>query len=237
MRIEDISPTGANTTLKDPGAQQSTGGRGLTIAGSRDGKRLYIGNNAGVGRSNDGGKTWKHLQRPQPKPGSVAVPGALLATNVYDLAVAKDPDIVLACTNYDIRKTARDGIYRSTDAGANWSLVQPFAETGQIITAPENAEILFAACATALVRRTNSGAAWSTLNVALNGGRVFHVAAGAIASGAQEATRRLFALGTKLWVSTNGGGAWAVDNTSPLKGAKPNDAVSPSTRLIAIHPA
>ena len=50
MRLEDISPTGKNTTLKHAGFQQSTGGRALTVAGSRDGKRLYIGNNAGVWR-------------------------------------------------------------------------------------------------------------------------------------------------------------------------------------------
>ena len=70
MRIEDISPTGKNTTLKDPNFQQSTGGRGLTIAGSPDGRRLYIGNNAGVWRSKDGGLTWTHLERPQPRPGA-----------------------------------------------------------------------------------------------------------------------------------------------------------------------
>ena len=236
MRIEDISPTGNNTTLKQPGSQQSTGGRGLTIAGARDGQRLYMGNNAGVWRSNDSGKTWKHLERPQPRPGSVAVPGALLAMNVYDLAVAKNPDIVLACTNYDVRKTSQNGIYRSTDGGSMWSLVQPFADTGQIITAPENAEILFAACGNALVRSPNSGAAWSKLNVPLAGGSVFCVAAGAIAAGAQ-ATRRIYALGTKLWVSTNGGGTWTVNNTSPLTGVKPGDAVVPSARQLAIHPA
>jgi hypothetical protein len=101
MRVEDISPTGNNTTLKQPGSQQSTGGRGLCVAGSRDGKRLYIGNNAGVWRSNDGGKNWKHMERPQPKSGTVAVPGAILSLNVYDLAVAKDPNVAFIA-----RKTA-----------------------------------------------------------------------------------------------------------------------------------
>ncbi len=48
MRVEDINPTGNNTTLKQPLSGQSTGGRGLTIAGARDGQRLYIGNNAGA---------------------------------------------------------------------------------------------------------------------------------------------------------------------------------------------
>lgn len=237
MRIEDISPTGNNTTLKQPASQQSTGGRGLTIAGSRDGRRLYIGNNAGVWRSNDGGKTWKHMERPQPKPGTVAASGALLALNVYDLAVAKDPDIVLACTNSDIRKTNQSGIYRSTDGGANWSLVRQFTETGQIVAAPENAEILFAAFGSALMKSVNSGAAWSKINLPLNGGAVWHVVVGSVAAPTQEATRRIYALGTQLWFSTNGGGTWTVDGASPVTGSKPSDAVGPSTRLIAIHPA
>ena len=237
MRVEDISPNGKNTTLTQPGSQQSTGGRALTIAGTPDGSRLYIGNNAGVWRSSDSGNIWTHMERPQPKARTVAVPGALLAMNVYDLAVAKDPEIVLACTNYDIRKTGRNGIYRSTDGGTTWSLVQPFAEMGQIITAPENAEVLFAACGSALVKSANSGAAWSNLNVPLSGGSVFSVAAGPIATANQEASRRIYVLGTKLWVSTNGGGAWTVDNTSPLTGSKPSDAVGPTTRVIAIHPA
>jgi hypothetical protein len=232
MHIEDISPAGNNTTLTQP--WQSTGGRGLTIAGARDGKRLYVGNNAGVWRSNDGGKTWTHLERPQPKPGSVAVPGALLAMNVYDLAVAKNPDIVLACTNYDIRKTSNDGIWRSTDGGANWKLVQPFPETGRIITAPENAEILFAACGYELVKSRNSGAAWSRLDPI--GFEVFCVAVGAIAAAAQEATRRIYALGEELYISTDGGGSFSLVDICPLGGFKPKDHSGPTTRVIAIHP-
>jgi hypothetical protein len=234
MRIEDISPTLNKTRLTTSAAVQSTGGRALTIAGVPDGRRLYVGNNAGVWRSNDGGKTWTHLERPQPKPGSITVPGALLAMNVYDIAVAKNPDIVLACTNYDVRQASKDGIWRSTDGGANWSPAQSFAETGRILTAPENAEILFAACGNSLVKSTNSGAAWSKLSPI--GFSVFCVAVGAIAAGAQEATRRIYALGMSLWVSSDGGSSWIEDDTCPLRGFKPKDAVGATTRLIAIHP-
>jgi hypothetical protein len=236
MRVEDISPTGNNTTLKQPGSQQSTGGRGLCVAGSRDGKRLYIGNNAGVWRSNDGGKNWKHMERPQPKSGTVAVPGAILSLNVYDLAVAKDPNVVLACTNYDIRKPARDGIYRSKDGGVNWTLVQPFPATGQIVNAPENPDILFAAIGTAIMKSVNGGATWSKLTLPLGNGEVWHVAAAAPATAGQENTRRLYALGTQMLTSKNGGATWTADPSNTVSGSPPRDAVGPSARLLAIHP-
>ena len=67
----------------------------------------------------------------------------MLALNVYDLAVAKNPDVVLACTNFDLRTVnPRDGIWRSTDAGVSWKLVKASAKTGQIVVAPENADVL-----------------------------------------------------------------------------------------------
>jgi hypothetical protein len=236
MRVEDISPTGNNTTLKKPFSLQSTGGRGLCIAGSRDGKRLYIGNNAGVWRSNDGGKNWKHMERPQPKAGTVAVPGALWSLNVYDLTVAKDPNVVLACTNYDIRKPAQNGIYRSKDGGVNWKLVQAFPATGQIVNAPENPDILFAAVGTAIVKSVNAGAAWSNLTLPLGDGQVWHVAAAAPATAGQENTRRLYALGTQMLTSKDGGATWTPDASNTVSGSQPFDAMLPSTRLLAIHP-
>ena len=237
MRIEDISPTGKNTTLTRPEKQQSTGGRALTVAGSPDGKRLYIGNNAGVWRSNDGGLTWIHMERPQPRPGTFDVPGALLALNVYDLAVAKNPDVVLACTNYDLRKPPQDGIWRSTDAGASWKLVKRFVNTGQIVAAPDNAAVLFAACGTALLRSDDSGATWTTLSVPLGAAKVWQVAVGPAGTGG-ESTRRIYALGDGklLWTSSDGGGAWTLDTTGPLNGFVPGDAPDRSARLLAIHP-
>ena len=132
----------------------------------------------------------------------------MLSLNVYDLAVAKDPDVVLACTNYEIRKTKQDGIWRSTDGGANWKLVQPFAVTGQIVAAPENAAVLFAAGGNALVRSDDSGATWKKLTILLGAASVFHVTVGPAAA-AGESTRRIYALG-------NGGVLW----TSPTVAAR-----------------
>src|SRR5260370_1063186 len=78
-QISDVGPIPERT--KPTAGGQSASGRGLTIAASSDEKRVYVGNNAGVWRSDDRGVSFKHMVRPQPKKGSVSVPGALLCLN------------------------------------------------------------------------------------------------------------------------------------------------------------
>ena len=230
-QITDVSPTPERTKLTFSG--MSATGRGLTIAASKDGKRVYIGNNAGVWRSDDSGVNWKHMVRPQPKKGSTSVPGALFCLNVYDLAVAKDPDIVLASTGRDIRSSPKNGIYRSTDGGRNWDLVRPFLMTGQIVSAPDDPTIIFAACGTALIKGVNSGATWSTLPLPLSGGKVWHVVVGP----GPDATRRIYALGDRMQFSVDGGANWNPDPACPVQGSPPSDVGGPSTRVIALHPS
>lgn len=231
--IEDVSPTPERTTVSMD--NQSASGRGLTIAASPDGQRVYIGNNAGVWRSDDSGLNWKHMVRPQPKPLTTSVQGALLCLNVYDLAVASKPDIVLAATSRDIRQPAQSGIYRSTDGAVNWKLVQQLDITGQLVAAPDDPSILFAAAGSTLFKSIDSGATWSTLPVPLAGAQVWHVAVGK----GPDATRHIYALGadTRIWFSTDGGANWKIDTGNVVPGSPPADAVGPSTRILSIHPA
>ncbi len=237
LRIEDVSPVldPTLTVIKLSAAEQSASGRGLTIAASPDGKRVYLGNNAGVWRSNDGGVNWEHMTRPQPSGTSTSVPGALLPLNVYDLAVsAANADIVLAATAYDIRKPGKNGLYRSTDGGRNWALVLPFAITGQIAAAPDDPKVFYVAGGSALAKGIDSGSSWSNLPLPLGAGdQVWHVAVGP----GPDASRRIYALGTKLWFSTDGGAHWQVDGSAPRTGSPPADAPGTSTRMLAVHPA
>src|SRR5712692_1186431 len=141
----DVSPTVTSFTSAD--IQHSPSGRILSLAASADpapgcyvpGRRctigtppvaltprLYAGTFAGVWRSDDGGRTWRQLTRPQPPEGVNAVPGALMVPNVYDLAVSRvNRDLVLAATAGDTRRApqSKNGIYRSADGGETWSLV------------------------------------------------------------------------------------------------------------------
>ncbi len=212
-------------------------GRGLTIVASPDGKRVYAGNNSGVWRSNDGGANFIHMTRPQPPQGTTSVPGALLSLDVYDLAVCiTDPNIVLAATNFDIRRPGNNGIYRSTDGGVNWTLVQALGANGQIAATDEPSLFFSGGGQAGLLKSTDFGATWNFLPLSpfnLGPDSVFHVAFGP----KPEATRRIYALGTRLWFSTDGGANWQEDTNVPMLGGPPNDAVGLSTRVMAIHPS
>ncbi len=153
LRIDDASPFLDRTQLPFPSGWQSAAGRGLTIAASPDGMRVYMGANAGVWRSDDGGINWVQMTRPQPSRHTTTVPGALLVNSVYDIAVsATDPDMVMVAANYDIRVQSQSGIYRSVDGANSWTLVQPFLAAtgidavGQISAAPDEPELFYAAC-------------------------------------------------------------------------------------------
>jgi len=236
-RIQDVSPELDRTKLTFPRFFQSVAGRGLTIVASPDGKRVYAGNNSGVWRSDNGGEKFIHMTRPQPPQGTTVVPGALLSLDVFDLAVCiTDPNIVLAATNRDIRNISEDGIYRSTDGGNNWAHVQNLGRNGQIAATDEPALFFAAGGEAGLLKSVDFGATWNFLPLDpfnLGTDRVFHFAVGP----KPEATRRIYALGTRLWFSTDGGATWKEDTNVPMQGGPPQNAVGISTRVLAIHPS
>jgi len=242
LRIDDASPYLDRTQLPFPSGWQSTAGRGLTIAASPDGMRVYMGANAGVWRSDDGGINWVQMTRPQPPRHTTTVPGALLVNNVYDVAVsATDPDIVMVAANYDVRVQSQSGIYRSVDGGNSWALVQPFLSAtgfdavGQISAAPDEPELFYAACGAQLLQSNDSGTSWSNIPLPMDwSDSVWNVAAGP----AEPSGRRIYALGSQLWVSVDGGATWAVDLNCPseIESGAPDNAVGDSARMLAIDP-
>lgn len=242
LRIDDVSPNLYHSQLPFPSGWQSSSGRGLTIAASPNGTRVYFGNNAGLWRSDDGGLNWVDLIRPQPPRGATVVPGALLVNNIYDVVVsAVDPDVVMVAANYDIRVQSQSGIYRSVDGGTFWSLVQPFLSgsgydaVGQISAAPDAPDLFFAACGAQLLRSSDSGATWSAIPLPMEWfDSVWNVVAGP----AEPSGRRIYALGSQLWVSTDGGATWQTDANCPpdANSGAPANAVGDSARMLAIDP-
>jgi BNR/Asp-box repeat len=211
LNITDISPrlaTFASTF------EHSVSGRILSLAVAPGGTRLYAGGYSGVWRSDDAGRTWAQMTRPQPSEGQSDVPGALSVRTVWDIAVfPDDPDILFVATGGDVRVTPLNGIYRSVDGGVTWTLVHQFpgkGTVGQIEFAPDNPYLVFAAGGEGIAASSDGGLTWSDQRV---GGTVWHVAVGPeerLRGGGSR--RRLYAAGDgSIWYSPDGGGTWQPD--------------------------
>ena len=240
--IEDVSPKSVDFPLSG-NLQHSYAGRMLSLAVSSDGERLYAGSFSGVWRSDDAGATWRQLTRPQPAPGTDTVSGALLGGTVYDLVVSPaNKDLVLAATFRDGRAVSKIGVYRSTNGGDSWSLAHQFTcggtgrRVGQIVFAPDDPDLLYAAggCAVAISR--DGGATWE--DKALPGfGSVWHVAV----APQQGSIRKVYATGdSRFLYSEDGGETWFIDSSSGLPpgfGFFPSDfAESTGAQILAVEP-
>lgn len=247
----DVGPTTLNFSLPLD-LDQSVSGRILSLAVSADPApgcynpdgctvvrhpgspmaRLYAGTYAGVWRSDDEGRTWRQLTRPQPTQGQTNVPRALLVPNVYSVAVSPtNRDIVLAATAGDTRNVPQNGIYRSTDGGNTWSLhrfqCSDGGPVGQIVFAPDSGNVVYAAAGCAVAISTDAGATWREKRVvdAASGvaGSIWHVAVTAritvaIPPGTPTPTpvpqglRYVYGVGEgQAWFSPDGGENWYKD--------------------------
>ena len=238
--LVDVSPAVDATDVVPGGNYQSVSGKALCIACSPDGQQVYLGGHSGVWRSSDAGHTWQHPEWSQPPPGQTHVPGALLVPNVYDLLVSPTvPGLVLAATGRDARRPEASGIFRSTNAGGNWTRVHQFLDgsgavglVGCLAVAPDAPSTMFAAGQFAVGVSTDGGLTWiertpPTPSVK----RIFYVVAGP----QQGVDRRVYAVGSHVWHSRDGGISWHLD-PSGKSVASPTDGPGESSRAVAIHP-
>jgi photosystem II stability/assembly factor-like uncharacterized protein len=240
VRIEDISPRDSNTTLRLGRDFQSVSGKALCCALAADGRRAYLGGHSGVWRSDDGGDTWRHLEWPQPPAGSASVPGALLVTTVYDLLISPaNPDVVLAAVGRDARRPDQGGVWRSADGGASWARVHQFVRGSDVAlgsclaVAPGDPNLVFAAGGFAVARSTDGGLTWTDSGPPQGPSeRVWYVAAGR----REGNRRRVYAVGSRVWFSRDGGLTWRVDPQDLSLGA-PADGPGQSSRSLSVHPS
>jgi hypothetical protein len=215
MNITHVGPT--LDSFNNLGTSHSPSGRILSLALASNGTRVYAGSYAGVWRSDDTGATWRQMTRPQPASVDEEVPGALCAPAVFDLAVSPDdPNLVLASGARGPFVKSRDGIYRSTDGGETWNLVHKVDPANlfdtvhgefvsQIVFAPDDPALVFAAIGPAVAISKNAGASWTRHALP---GSVWHVAPAPRVAG----SRRVYAAGSgKLYRSSNGGVTWVQD--------------------------
>lgn len=200
-----VGPTA--TTFFSADVMQSWSGRILSLARAADSARMYAGSFAGIWRSDDAGRTWRQLTRPQPPSGEFDVPGALFAPHVHSIAVSPvDPDLVLAAGRAGQFATSRDGLYRSVDGGATWSVVLQ-AAVSQVAFAPDDSSLVFAAAGgKGVAVSADAGANWTVHAVS---GVAHHVAA---APEEAPGVRWVYAAGdNRIFASANGGVSWRSD--------------------------
>jgi photosystem II stability/assembly factor-like uncharacterized protein len=182
---------------------------------------MYAGSSAGVWRSRDAGQTWSQLTWPQPTlTVQGEIPGALYAPHIFDLAASPaDVNLVLVSALDSQYADGRDGIYRTTDGGANWTLVFKSVKACNIVFAPDDANLVYAVTTTAtktnppqnigvLAFSRNAGATW-TKKFFGNQNPLWHVAVGPLEP---DGKRRVYAVGNSVvWYSTDAGQNWKMD--------------------------
>jgi len=205
VSIRDVGPT-RNTFAFNP--QHSAIGRVTALAATGDGKRLYAGSFAGVWRSDDGGRNWQQMTRPQPDGIITAeISGALFAPNIYDIAISPaDLNVVLVSALNSQFVDGRDGIYRSADGGNTWTLVLKNYSPSNIAFAPDDSSLVFAATGYAGVSMSKDGGmTWKSVSSI----RAWHVAVGPSEPGG---VRRVYAVGDSVVsYSADGGATWKQD--------------------------
>jgi hypothetical protein len=206
--ISDVGPTPASFQGSTP--VRSGSGRILSLAMASDNQRAYAGSYAGVWRSDDGGRSWRQMSRPQPGVYDADTPGALYAPHIFDVAVSSsDPDIVLAAAWRSQFKPSRNGVYRSVDGGSSWTLVQP-GNVGQIAFASDDPSLAIAALGDGIAVSHDAGVTWTFKPL----DPAWHLAIGPLeASG----VRRVYAAGADtIWRSIDGGDSWMPDAGAAL---------------------
>ena len=240
VEVVNVSPVRSRTTFGFDRFHQSVSGKALSVAMSAGGTRLYLGGHSGVWRSNDGGKTWTHPERPQPPQGTTVVPGALLPTSVYDVLIAPaDPDVVLAATGGDSRRPEQNGIYRSTDGARSWRQVHQFASGGRfgsvssITVAPDDRQLMFAGGQFAIAVSSDAGVTWTEHQPQTTATHQVHYV---VSSPLQpNGARHVYAAGNRIWHSSDGGQTWSVDPTN-LSAGRAADGVGSSARCLCLDP-
>jgi hypothetical protein len=239
--------------------QQSVSGRANALA--VNGSRLYAGTFAGVWRSDDAGLRWRQMTQPQPPAGVNTVTGALYAPDVYDIAISpQNPDVVMIAVKTDLHVTPMNGIYRSEDGGATWTMVKKFDCSGggpvtQIVFAPDSANLVYAAGGCGVAVSENAGKTWVESDFQSQDAAVWHVAVGPNeppvyqsrviggigGGGSLNTVRRVYALGSnQMYYSIDGGQSWTMDSglTAAVMGVGGAAAENSgnSSRVLMVEP-
>lgn len=215
ITITGVGPNRDSYPLSQFQANHQPSGRMTALALAANGTRLYAGSYAGVWRSDDAGRNWFQLTRPQPGLGVVQaeVPGALLAPHVFDLVASpSDPDIALVSAVDSQFIASKDGVWRTSDGGASWTLVLPTGGRCNLAFAPDNGKLAYAALGFTVAISSDAGATWTLQSSA--GVFATHIAVGPLEP---DGKRRVYAEGfNAIWCSLDGGATWTRDASTTI---------------------
>jgi hypothetical protein len=219
ITITGVGPTRDSCAFASKTPNHQPSGRITALARGANGTRMYAGSFAGVWRSDDAGRSWFQLARPQPGLGVVQaeVPGALLAPHVFDLVASpSDPDVALVSAVDSQFIASKDGIWRTADGGASWTLVLPTTAVCNVAFAPDNGKLAYAALGYTVATSQDAGATWTIPPFA--GVYATHIA---VAHREADGTRRVYACAySRLWCSTDGGATWVQDASTGITDAR-----------------
>jgi photosystem II stability/assembly factor-like uncharacterized protein len=150
------------------------GGRAMVAVGVRQDPHVYyMGTTGGVWKTSNAGATWNVVS--DDDFGTAAVGAIAVAPS--------DPNVVVVGMGEspfrNIASSQGDGVYRSTDAGANWTHIgfRDVKQIGEIRIHPRNPEIMWVAAqgnayrpgpGTGIFKSTDGGANWRRVLTPLN---------------------------------------------------------------------
>ena len=209
VTMTSISPSPSSFQPSDPlhpSLQHSTSGRILSMAVGAGATHIYAGSYAGVWRSDDLGQHWKQLIGPPTDAVGPDVASGIYAPRIFDLAASPvDPNLVLAAASGGQFVVSRNGIYRSANSGFSWALVLPQFFVNEIVFAPDDPSLIYAALGNAVAISHDAGRNWEIILLA----GAQHLAVGPQESGG---IRRVYAAGGNLIAySLDGGNHWDFD--------------------------
>ncbi|MEO0137425.1 MAG: T9SS type A sorting domain-containing protein [candidate division WOR-3 bacterium] len=140
--------TNGGATWKRDSLTTASNGCGAIAVDRNNSNVVYVGgNNAQLFKTTNGGITWTSS--------NTGISGA-----VYDIKITQgNSNIVYAGTS--------SGVFKSTDAGANWISTGLSANVQAIIINPSNENEIYAAATSGVYKSTSGGGGWTLMNSGL----------------------------------------------------------------------
>lgn len=163
---------------------------------------LYVavdGSSAGLFRSTDRGDTWQALR------------GGTAGRAFDVLSLAADPRVhrTLLVSGID-RKTSREALWISQNAGRTWTAAGPLPPEGRLLI-DSAAGALYSVSFTQIRRSLNGGATWTTTLQLPDGNSSF----ARLSFAPSDPSRQVLTVGWTSYLSVNDGRSWALLSSPP----------------------